>query len=75
MTNMKEKNYWSMRGLFGWVRFPMTQMTQMTQLPQEWSMRALFAWVRFRFTEDANDAGFLMLGSLSVRLGSVHRTR
>ena len=69
---MTEKTYWSMRGLFGWVRFPMTQMTQMTQ---DWSMRTLFPWVRFRFTVDANDAGFFMLGSLSVRLGSVPRTR
>ena len=48
-----------MRRSVAWVRFPMTQVTQMTQ---EWSMAALFAWVRFRFTEDANDAGFLMVG-------------
>ena len=36
---------------------------------------ALFAWVRFRFTDDANDAGFLMVGVRSVRLGSVPMTR
>ena len=58
----------SFRSDDAWVRFPMTQVTQ------DWSMGALFAWVRFRFTEDANDAGFLMLGSRSVRLGSVART-
>ena len=61
-----------MRALFAWVRFPMTQVTQITQ---DRSIRALFAWVRFRFTEDANDAGFLMPGVRSVRLGSVPRTR
>ena len=57
------------------VRLGSLPMTQVTQMTQDWSMGDLFARVRFRFTEDGNDAGFLMVGSRSVRLGSFPMTR